>query len=143
MSHVKAGRSGLKSMKPFEIFSLRSIQAPHFVINPVELYSFFDYYITRTTGQTGFHCHYREREFFIMIQGKCTAVIDHGRGLEEMPLQGPSSAIYVANYVWHGFKEFSPDAILMALTSTNYNPDRSDYLEDYERYLQIRDNHLA
>ena len=139
----------LKHMKSFEIFELPSVQAPNFVINPVELYQFISfevkriYYITKATNGTGLHCHYNEKEFFIMLQGACTAVIDRGKGLEDVLLRGPSSAIYVANYVWHGFKAFSPEAILLALSSANYNPDRSDYLEDYSKYLEIRDIHLA
>jgi len=69
-----------------------------------------------------------------MIQGSCTAVIDRGNGLEELDMQGPNDAIYVGNYVWHQFDNFSENAILLALSSTNYNPDRSDYIEDYKEY---------
>ena len=88
------------------------------------------------------HCHYVEKELFVMIQGSATAVIDQGKGLEEFEFKAPHSALYAANYVWHGFKDFSDDAILLAISSTNYNPDRSDYLEDYEKYLTLRDQHL-
>jgi hypothetical protein len=52
-------------------------------------------------------------------------------------MTGPTSAIYTGEYVWHHFKDFSTDAILLALSSTNYNPDRSDYIEDYEEYKKI------
>jgi uncharacterized RmlC-like cupin family protein len=50
---------------------------------------------------------------------------------------GPTSAIYVPAFVWHQFKDFSEDAILLAISSTNYNPDRSDYIEDYEEFKKI------
>ena len=65
------------------------------------------------------------------------AVIDKGNGKEDILLKGPGDAIYVGNCVWHGFKDFSPDAVLVALSSTNYSPDRSDYIEDYEEYQKI------
>ena len=58
-------------------------------------------------------------------------------------MNAPSSAMYVTNYVWHQFTNFSSDAILLALSSTNYNPNRSDYIEDYDAYLKIRDTALA
>ena len=61
-------------------------------------------------------------------------MIDKGDGLEEIKIADPAAALYVGEYVWHHFKDFSPDAILLALSSTNYNPDRSDYIEDYEEY---------
>jgi len=124
----------------FKQFELKKIQAPNFVMSPVELKDYVDfeakrvYFITGMTGATGAHCHKVEEELFILQSGMCTAVIDRGQGLEEIKMTGPVSAMYMGPYVWHHFKDFSPDAVLLAITSTNYNPDRSDYIEDYEEY---------
>ena len=93
--------------------------------------------------QTGEHCHFVEEELFIVAKGSVTAIIDKGQGKEDIRLSGPSEAIYVPNYVWHGFKDASPDFVLIALSSTNYNPDRSDYQENYDEYLKVRDAGLA
>lgn len=101
------------------------------------------YLIQGSPEPTGQHCHYEEKEFFIMVQGSVTAVIDQGNGKEDIALIAPGDAIYVGNYVWHGFKDFSVDAIILAVSSTNYRPDRSDYIEDYEKYLTLRDKHLT
>jgi mannose-6-phosphate isomerase-like protein (cupin superfamily) len=130
--------------KSFQVFTLKQIPTERFLMNPIELKDYIDfevkrvYFITQPKGPTGSHCHKKENEFFIMIQGSCTAVIDEGDGLKEIKLEGPSSAIYVPAYVWHHFKDFSPEAILLALSSTNYNPDRSDYIEDYEEFKKIK-----
>ncbi|MDP1833368.1 MAG: FdtA/QdtA family cupin domain-containing protein [Candidatus Moranbacteria bacterium] len=127
----------------FQQVELKKIQAPNFVMSPVELRDYIDfevkrvYFITKPTGKTGAHCHKVEKEFFILQSGTCTAIIDKGDGLEEMKMEGPTSALYVGDYVWHQFKDFSQDAILLALSSTNYNPDRSDYIEDYDEYIKI------
>lgn len=129
----------------YKVSQVKSIQAPHFVMHPAELRDFIDfevkrvYYITGTTGPTGAHCHLQENELFMLLQGSCTAVIDdaNGEGIREIPMQ-PNDAHYVGNFVWHHFKDFSSDAILLALSSTNYNPDRSDYIEDYDEYLKVR-----
>lgn len=135
-------------MKKFAIVQLKKIDAPSFVMSPVELKDYIDfevkriYYLTKPTGASGQHCHKIEKEFFILLQGTATAVIDQGNGKEEIPMIGPTSALYVPNYVWHGFKDFSSDAILLALSSTNYSPDRSDYVESYEEYLTFRDEKL-
>ncbi len=124
----------------FKIFSLKNIVTPKFIMNPAELKDYIDfevkrfYFITNPTAPTGTHCHKVEEEFFVMVQGSATAIIDKGGGLEEILLTGSGSAIYVGNWVWHGFKDFSADAILLALSSTNYNADRSDYVEDYEEF---------
>lgn len=113
-----------------------------------ELHEFIDfpvkrlYFIQGSIEPTGQHCHKEEKEFFIMAKGSAVAVIDQGNGKEDVVLQAPGDAIYVSNYVWHGFKSFSEDAIVLAVSSTNYRPDRSDYIEDYDAYLKIRDEHL-
>src|SRR5258706_9801459 len=100
------------------------------------------YFIQGSQENTGQHCHREEKEMFVMVKGSCTAVIDCGRGKEDISLVAPSDAIYIPNYVWHGFKDFSADAILMAVSSTNYREDRSDYIEEYDEYLKVRDEKL-
>ncbi|MFZ5982429.1 MAG: sugar 3,4-ketoisomerase, partial [Patescibacteria group bacterium] len=82
------------------------------------------------------HCHKEEKEFFVCLKGNLTATIDKGEGMEEL-LMREGTAFYIGNYVWHGFRAMSPDTIMLALSSTNYNPDRSDYIEDYEKYKEI------
>lgn len=127
----------------FQQFELKKIQAAKHVMIPVELKDHIDfevkrvYFITKPIGPTGAHCHKIEKEFFILQSGTCTAVIDRGNGLEEIKMAGPVAALYLGEYVWHHFKDFSKDAILLALSSTNYSPDRSDYIEDYEEYKKI------
>ena len=134
--------------KPFTLYTLTNVSTPRFLMSPIELKDYIDfevkrvYFISQPKDNTSEHIHYEEKEMFVMIQGSCTAVIDRGKGKEDIPMQGPITAIYVPNYVWHGFKDFSEDAIVLALSSTNYNPDRSDYLEDYNEYLKIRDEKI-
>ena len=131
-------------LKQFQVFQLKKIDAPRFVMSAVELKDYIDfevkraYFITGIKGPTGAHCHKIEEEFFILQQGSCVAAVDRGNGLEEFKMQGPTSAMYVPLRVWHHFKDFSSDAVLLALSSTNYNPDRSDYVEDYEEFKKLK-----
>jgi len=124
----------------FKKHDLKKIQTPNFIMSPLELKDYIDfevkrvYFISETEGATSQHCHLEEKEFFIMVKGSAVAIIDQGSGIEEIAMVGPTAALYVGNYVWHGFKDFSQDAILLALSSTNYQADRSDYIEDYEKY---------
>lgn len=134
----------------FKQFELKKIHVPgKFVMSPVELHEYIDfevkrvYFITKPEGPTGAHCHKVEEEMFILCSGTATAVIDRGNGLEEIPMTAPQDAIYVQNYVWHHFKDLSDDAVLLALSSTNYNPNREDYIEDYDEYLKVRDEKLG
>ena len=126
----------------FEQFQLEKKPGKGFGLTPIELKDFIDfevkrvYYITELTEGTGQHCHKEEREFFVCLRGSLSATIDRGRGIEELPMQ-EGTALYIGNYVWHGFKNASEDAIMLALSSTNYNPDRSDYIEDYDEYQKV------
>lgn len=130
----------------YKVFTLKNIQAPNFLMTPMELkdYISFDvkrvYYICKPQGpkNTGAHCHVTEEdELFVMMAGSCTIVIDDGHGLEEIKLQAPLHAIHVPQMVWHHFKDISDDAVLVAITSTNYNPNRADYCEDYESFKKL------
>lgn len=137
-------------MKQFQKIDLRTFTNRGFSLTPVEFKDVIPfevkrmYYFTdlKPGEQTGEHCHYVEEEFFFVAKGTVTAIIDRGNGKEDIRLEGPNAAIYVPNYVWHGFKDASPDFLMIALTSTNYNPDRSDYQENYDEYLLVRDEHL-
>ena len=130
----------------FKKVQLKIIQNERATYSFAELKDFIDfevkrvYFIQNCKEVTGQHCHKTEKEMFIMQKGSCVAVIDQGNGKEDILLSGPGEAICVGNYVWHGFKDFSPEAILLALSSTNYSPDRSDYVEDYEEYKKMIGN---
>jgi mannose-6-phosphate isomerase-like protein (cupin superfamily) len=130
----------------YKTFTLKNMQAPNFLMTPLELKDFitFDvkrvYFICKPQGpkNTGAHCHVAEEdELFVMMAGSCTAVVDDGHGLEEIKMVGPKDAMFVPKLVWHHFKDLSDDAILVAITSTNYNPNRADYCEDYEAFKKL------
>ena len=129
------------SFKKMKIKQIQNEKADYGFIEVKEYVDFEPkriYYVHYCKEATGQHCHKIEEELFVVQKGSCIAIIDQGKGKEDIEMiQG--DAIYVGNYVWHGFKNFSPDAVLLAISSTNYSPDRSDYVEDYEEYLKVRD----
>ena len=128
----------------YKLFTLHNIQAPNFLMTPLELKEYLDfevkrvYMISSPTGNTGNHAHRAdEDELFIQLQGSCTISVDDGHGMEDIKLIGPSTAIYVPHMIWHGFNHMSDDSIIFALTSTNYDPSRSDYIENYEEFKKL------
>lgn len=128
----------------YKLFTLKNIQAHNFLMTPLELKDYIDfdvkrvYFISSPTGDTGNHAHRQdEDEFFIQIQGNSTICVDDGHGIEEIPLNGPNSAINIPHMVWHGFKNLSSDCIILALTSTNYDASRTDYCENYEDFQKL------
>lgn len=134
------------------LFDLKSFlgQTKNYYLTPIELKDFIDfevkriYYLNQVNDDgvfTGAHCHHNEKELFIVINGSATLVLDRGQGLEEITLNANQS-VFIDSYIWHHFKDISKDTIILALSSTNYSPDRSDYIESYEDYLKIRDEKL-
>lgn len=127
----------------FKKLSLKVVANEKAVYSIAEFKDYIDfeakriYFIQNCKQATGQHCHKEEKELFIMIKGKATAIIDQGQGREEILFESPGDALYVGNYVWHGFKDFSADAVLLAVSSTNYREDRSDYIEDYDIYRKM------
>ncbi len=131
-------------MTSFRVFPIRRVDTPRYTLHPMELAEYVDfpilrvYWIVCPQAPTGAHCHREEQELFFLIQGSATAELDAGKGLQDIPLNAGAEAILIGNYVWHHFKNFSSDAILVALSSTTYRPDRSDYIEDYDAFKRAR-----
>jgi dTDP-4-dehydrorhamnose 3,5-epimerase-like enzyme len=131
----------------YKIYDLKNISTDNFLMTPLELKDYTDFEVKRIyffstdpAGErlTGSHCHIEEEdELFVMIQGSTTMVLDDGHGIEEVSLKGPKQAIRIPPMVWHHFKDMSDDAVILALTSTNYDPDRLDYCEDYEEFKKL------
>ena len=130
--------------KEFKKIHLKSFTNRGFNLTPVEFKDVVPFEVKRMywfdgmqpEHKTGAHIHHVEEEFFIQAKGTSVAIIDHGQGVEEISM-AYGDAIYCPNYVWHGFKDPSADALIIALSSTNYNPDRSDYVEDYNEFLKL------
>lgn len=110
----------------------------------LELRDYLDFEVKRVyyfydIKSAGGHCHKVEKEFFICLAGQATFEIDEGQGLEKVELQA-NEAIYVKNYVWHQVVAASAEAMILALTSTNYDNNREDYIEDYEVFTRMKNN---
>jgi mannose-6-phosphate isomerase-like protein (cupin superfamily) len=129
-----------------KIFQFKSFNNRGYSLTPVELKESVPFEVKRlyfmdlgSGASTSQHAHKLEEEVFIQVKGSSTIVIDRGNGKEEIGLIDAGSAIYIPAFVWHGFKSGSADCIILALSSTNYSADRSDYLEDYDEFLKIRE----
>ncbi len=108
---------------------------------PVELKEYIHwepkriYYAFNNKKNRGGHAHKLEKELFICVKGLITAKVHDGEKWYEYKLEAPGDAIYVDNMIWHEFTDFSEDAILLAVSSTNYNPE--DYIRDFDQFLKL------
>ncbi|MBT5346567.1 FdtA/QdtA family cupin domain-containing protein [bacterium] len=85
----------------------------------------------------GSHCHLKEEEVFILLHGKAKVRLHDGKTETIIELTPFENGVYVANMIWHEIIDMSEDSILLAFSSTNYNPNREDYIEDFSKFLDI------
>jgi WxcM-like, C-terminal len=88
------------------------------------------YYITDITesADRGGHSHMNTIEAVFCVAGSFTVYINNGKTRQEFFLNGPETCVIVEPYDWHKMYHFSPDAILMGVSSTHY--DHSDYIHE-------------
>ena len=132
--------------RKYKIGEVKEISAPNFLMNPAELHAFLPfeeftirrvYWLTEPKNEmkSSTHAHSNdENEMFIMIQGKAMIVLDDdGKGRRKVKVK-KNNIIWVPRMVWHGYEDMSKDCIILALTTTNYDPDRKGYIEDYQEF---------
>jgi len=85
----------------------------------------------------GSHCHLKEEEVFILLHGKAKVRLHDGTNETIIELTPFKNAVYVGNMIWHEIIDMSKDSILIAFSSTNYNPNREDYIEDFDEFLGL------
>ncbi|WP_346682228.1 sugar 3,4-ketoisomerase [Megasphaera stantonii] len=83
----------------------------------------------------GKHAHKSLQQILICIHGKCKILLDNGQEKKIVPLEKPYEGLFVGNDIWREMYEFSPDAVLLVLASELY--DESDYIRDYEEFLEF------
>lgn len=105
----------------------------------LELKDFIDwpvkriYYVTDVKKNRGGHAVKGEKKLYVCMQGSCKARIHDGNQWNEFELKGPSDALQMEDMCWREFTDFTGGAVLMAVSSMNYEPDR--YIYDLEEFL--------
>ncbi|WP_027000194.1 sugar 3,4-ketoisomerase [Eisenibacter elegans] len=74
----------------------------------------------------GGHRHHQTIQAAVCIQGRCTIYNHDGQAEVEYLLDAPHKCLILEPKDWHQMYAFSPDAILMVLASTHFDPN--DYI---------------
>lgn len=92
------------------------------------------YYVWDTAHDAirGKHAHRNLEQVIICVRGSCDFIVDDGVNRETIHLNNPAQGLYISNYVWREFTNFSEDCMVVVLASEHYNPD--DYIHDYEEF---------
>jgi dTDP-4-dehydrorhamnose 3,5-epimerase-like enzyme len=138
-----------KDNKKYLVGKISPIDTPNFTMNVLEFCKYLPrfpnfspkrvYWVTNIKGEkkSGQHAHSDdENELFVVIQGKVEMVLDDGSGRETVDLV-VNNTVWVPKYVWHGFIKMSDDCIILALTSTVYDPERKGYVNDEDSFKKL------
>jgi len=96
---------------------------------PFEVKRFFYIYKVDESVRGG-HRHKTTRQAAICIHGSCIVSNDNGRLKEEFYLDHPQKCLILEPEDWHTMHHFTPDAVLLVMASTYFDP--KDYI--YEPY---------
>jgi len=125
-------------MEKLKKITLKNFVDDRGTLTAIELKDFVDwqakrvYYLTDVTKARGGHAVKGEKKIYICQKGSIKARLHDGEQWHEFELNGPGDAILMNEMCFRDFYEFSADAVLMAISSVNYNPE--DYIYDLDEF---------
>lgn len=127
-------------MKKIEKIKLPIFEDDRGILVPIEIKDYLDfpikrvYYVTEVTKPRGGHAVKFEKKMYVCQKGKIKARFHDGKEWQEFQMEGPADAIIMKDMCFRDFTDFSPDAVLMAISSVNYVPD--DYIYDLDEFIK-------
>ncbi len=125
-------------MEKLKKLTLKSFIDERGTLTAIELKDFIEwevkriYYLTNVTKARGGHAVKNEKKIYICQKGSVKARLHDGEKWNEYELKGPGDAILMNEMCFRDFYEFSNDAVLMAISSVNYDPE--DYIYDLDEF---------
>lgn len=86
-------------------------------------------------SERGSHAYYNTEQVLICMCGNLKIKCFDGNEKIVYELSSPNEALYISPKVWRTTFEHSPDAVLLVLSSLEYN--ESDYIRDYNKFLEV------
>lgn len=83
--------------------------------------------------QRGGHAFKVQREFIVALSGSFDVIINDGIKVYHFQLNRSYFGLYIPNGLWRHMENFSTNAVVMVLSSTNFS--ESDYIRNFEDYL--------
>lgn len=83
----------------------------------------------------GRHANYNSEFVLINVSGTSKVKVDDGVNQKIFDLDRPHTGIYLPKLIWKDMYDFSPDSVLLVLSSEHY--DDKEYIRNYEDYLKV------
>ena len=102
---------------------------------PFEIKRVYYIFDTKSDVVRGLHAHKDLLQVMVCLKGSCRVVLDDGLITEEIELNSCDKGLVIEKMVWHEMYDFSADCVLLVLANEYY--DESDYIRDYDDFLEI------
>ena len=83
----------------------------------------------------GGHAYKENEELIVALSGSFDVIVDDGKEKKTFSLNRSYYGLYVPKGTWREMQNFSTNSLALILSSTNY--DESDYIRDYDEFMQI------
>lgn len=102
---------------------------------PFEVKRIFYTYCVPNESSRGSHAYYNTEQVLICLCGSLKIKCFDGKKEEIYQLNNPDEALYIKPHIWRSTFDYSYDAVLLVLSSLEYN--EQDYIRDYEEWMEL------
>jgi len=85
--------------------------------------------------QRGGHAFKHQCEFVVALSGSFDVILNNGFDQFKYHLNRSYYGLYIPNLVWRHMENFSTNAVVMVISSTDYNED--DYIRDFSEFASV------
>lgn len=102
---------------------------------PFKIERIFYTYDVPFESNRGSHAYHNTEQVLICVSGSLKIRCFDGIAENIYKLNSPNEALYISSKVWRTTFEHSSDAVLLVLSSLEY--DENDYIRDYDEFKQL------
>ena len=86
----------------------------------------------------GGHAFKRNQEFIVALSGAFEVIVNDGNEKKVFNMNRSYFGLYIPAGLWREMTNFSTNSLALEFGSIHY--DRADYVEDYEEFLNLKNN---
>lgn len=105
-------------------------------IIPFKIERVYYLYDVPSDAYRGGHAHKELIQFMVPLSGSFDVILDDGTSKRKIMLNKPNIGILIPTGIWRELENFSSGAVCLVLASHEF--DESDYLWDYQEFLQTK-----